>query len=109
MARYIDADEFLKYEIKRNGCVPFIDGGNYNVDRLNDELNNFPTADVQEVRHGKWKKSQAITGIDPETLEVKIGNTDRCSVCDTEFLSKKCKYKYCPNCGAKMDGKEDEK
>ena len=94
MARYIDADEFIKYEIERNGCVPFIDGGNYNVDRLDDEVNYFPSADVQKVRHGKWK----------EVYKNDIAIVYECTNCKhlTFGISDYC------ICGTKMDGKEDE-
>ena len=52
----------------------------------------IPTADVAEVRHGRWL----------------------CVDTDTEqfFLCNRCKKKeywesnYCPNCGAKMDKEE---
>ena len=57
--------------------------------KLEDALNRIPTADVVEVRHGRWL----------------------CVDTDTEqfFLCNRCKKKeywesnYCPNCGAKMD------
>ena len=53
----------------------------------------IPTADVTEVRHGRWL----------------------CVDTDTEqfFLCNRCKKKeywesnYCPNCGAKMDKEEE--
>ena len=34
----------------------------------------------------------------------------KCSVCGKEsyFCGKGCSYKYCPNCGAKMRGYDDE-
>lgn len=48
----------------------------------------IPTADVAEVRHGKWELS-----FDK--------NSYKCSLC-------KFKYRFidnfCPNCGARMDG-----
>lgn len=50
-----------------------------------------PTADVQEVRHGRWKKSKE------NCCEY------RCSVCEYELCRK---TNYCPNCGAKMKGGE---
>jgi hypothetical protein len=64
-------------------------------------LQEAPTADVVEVKHGEWiddKHNQAR----------KI-----CSICfnsrprenDHEFRSA---TNYCPNCGAKMDGGKEE-
>lgn len=50
------------------------------------------TADVQEVRHGRWK--QAYNNY-PKYV---------CSNCNYLFNNKS--FKFCPNCGAKMDGKE---
>lgn len=68
-------------------------------------IEDFPAADVEEVKHGMWIPIQgeyhwAETGVvDPITLGYK------CSVCGEE---EKFKYRYC-HCGAKMDGKETEK
>lgn len=63
----------------------------YNAAKL---LDTVPTADVQEVRHGKW-----ISTNHPEYK--------RCSVCDViSFIALyPCinKADYCPHCGAKMD------
>lgn len=62
----------------------------------------FPAADVVEVRHGKWieentrpRSSQFCcsvchrTAYDPQPTRVKD-------------WKKRCRYAYCPNCGAKM-------
>jgi len=51
-----------------------------------------PTADVVEVVHGEWKKR-------------KNWRLYVCSACSHENDEP---YRYCPNCGAKMDGKGDE-
>ena len=57
--------------------------------KLEDALNRIPTADVAEVRHGRW------LCVDTNTEQF--------------FLCNRCKKKeywesnYCPNCGAKMD------
>lgn len=51
-------------------------------------------ADVQPVKHGRWIDKNPQDKYDPRCI---------CSVCDSvEFpLSR---HKYCPNCGARMDG-----
>ena len=56
-----------------------------------------PVADVAEVVHGEWEAYP--------TRHYK-----RCSVCKTEYykLYNGFKGNYCPNCGAKMDGKKVE-
>lgn len=67
------------------------------------KIKSIPTADVAPVRHGKWI----------EYGENKDGTHNiHCPVCDAGFKSKghansyytKHKYRYCPNCGTKMDG-----
>ncbi len=49
-------------------------------------IDNIPTADVVEVKHGKWEGCE-------------------CSLCG-HFATYANDYNYCPNCGAKMDGKD---
>lgn len=63
------------------------------VERTIDEQ---PTADVQEVRHGKWEQCF-------EDYRKQIEG-DKCSVCNFEHYGTSIRhYYYCPNCGAKMD------
>ena len=56
-----------------------------------------PTVDSEPVRHGKW---DYVTVVDEGFW--------RCSNCGTpsEAIGAKKLYKYCPFCGAKMDGGE---
>lgn len=49
-----------------------------------------PTADVAEVKHGKW-------------IEYQIPNIITCSECDWGTGVDEKSFKYCPHCGAKMD------
>ena len=52
-----------------------------------------PTADVVEVKHGEW-------------VEYQTPNIICCSECDWGTGIDEKSFKYCPNCGAKMDLKE---
>ena len=58
-------------------------------------LESESTADVVEVRCGHWIENEDDFWV-------------MCSECGTEFLDDQIgivdTYKYCPNCGAKMDG-----
>ncbi|MBQ3124998.1 MAG: hypothetical protein IJC09_06230 [Clostridia bacterium] len=65
-------------------------------------IEQIPTADVAEVKHGKWESEWSI-----------IGNAlyFHCSVCgesDPWQHTGRGPASYCPRCGAKMDGGEEE-
>lgn len=54
------------------------------------KLNEATVCDVQEIKHGKWEKSDTI-----------MGTYNRCSVCHFDELN--IDFPYCPRCGTKMD------
>ena len=58
-------------------------------------LNQFPAADVAPVRHGRWDR------VIPSKSAAKWSRKVSCSVCHNAGYNH---FKYCPNCGAKMDG-----
>lgn len=77
------------------GAADEYDGG-YNFERdrkIRDALMALPTVDAVPVRHGQW--------ID------KDGGIATCSVCGDRWGVWSV-MKYCPNCGARMDGKDGE-
>ena len=107
MARYIDAEQFLKSTISKFNCIPLVGVTSYingeecfDGEHFDTLINEQTTADVEEVKHGKWvhtDKARHWTG------------KDECSECtyhsyDRDDLSH---LNYCPNCGAKMDGRRD--
>ena len=61
------------------------------------DIERLPVADAAPVVHGKW-----------EYVDVTINTMSqlRCSICGwwTLDLSVNGVYHYCPNCGARMDG-----
>lgn len=62
-------------------------------------LKEVPVADVQAVKHGKWKLCY-------EDWRMQIAG-DECSACGFQHYGTCIShYHYCPNCGAKMDGGE---
>ena len=54
-----------------------------------DIIDNFPAADVQPVKHGKW-------------MYCSIEDMFHCTVCDAAAVRNT--FAYCPICGARMDG-----
>lgn len=64
-------------------------------------IDNIPTVEAEPVRHGKWLKRKTNTNEPQETFIC-------CSHCGYPVSYHWCgDYNYCPNCGAKMDGKDD--
>lgn len=76
--------------------------------RLHYALKKLPAADVVEVRHGRWIDKNRLSNMNHFQYWI-------CSCCgyarssnwDWE-KSEKPQVKYCENCGAKMDGGQDE-
>ena len=64
---------------------------------LAEDFHSIPAADVAPVVHGRWE-------YDLPTINT-YGQL-RCSICNWWTLdpSVDSSYSYCPNCGAKMDG-----
>lgn len=87
MAKYIDRAELISNlkEFANEQLTPLIEN----------LIQKQPTADVVEVRHGKW-----LNNYKSGTL-VNEGFVSSC--CD---MWNERKSSFCPNCGAKMDEKE---
>ena len=73
--RLIDADKLPKY----TGYV-------LSANEVAMAVEKAPTVDAVPVRHGRWNNGYEV---------------QNCSECG--YRGKRS-YKYCPNCGAKMDG-----
>ena len=70
----------------------------------------IPAADVEPVRHGKWipigeRKVFRFYG----EFEMPQSETKMEYVCSTKgcWLQTTWRYPFCPMCGAKMDGKDE--
>ena len=70
------------------------------VKLIKEELSKVPTADVAPVVHGRWVRHTMI----PYFVD--------CSVCKDVYVDEEWlrdgKWGYCPNCGAKMDGGDND-
>lgn len=105
MPRYIDAEGLNLYDdlfmsentINKSGVyVRYKD-----VENL---IKNAPTADVQEVKHGKWEVlSRGLTLINAEGTLPLSYQLRQCSECKYVTVAAQPEtHKWCPHCGAKM-------
>ena len=99
MAEYIEREELLRelrlWHMHRNDEMPDY----FHYTGIKAWLEALPAADVQPVKHGKWIPVTNGRG----------GN--ECNQCHAYAPSyqngSEYKTKYCPNCGAKMDGEDN--
>lgn len=101
--RFINADELELeyYDLSIHGTMAVKSVLPVFVDLLEKQS----TVDVAEVRHGEWKY-------------IKMDNFRQykviCPFCEAEYVGNYDAYiepedfNYCPNCGARMDGDEDD-
>ena len=97
--KLIDKEALLK-RMQNDPLFDLVEG--YGVSGV---INAEPTVDAEPVRHGKWKQWDSYG----------FEDTYKCTACGESFVLIEGTpitngYKYCPNCGAKMDveRKDDE-
>ena len=83
MSKYIEAVSAATIIAEKHG-IPIVD--------LVDTFAKIPSADVALVRHGEWieralRPTCSLCGFSGSLIDAPISP-----------------FKYCPNCGAKMDG-----
>ena len=76
------------------------------IKRLQEDLDGAKRAlekdghDWMPVRHAQWERWTGFTCF--------TGKLYRCPECGGVFVLDQKKYRYCPNCGTKMDGKVED-
>lgn len=96
MARYIDAE---KADVESISCFY---GSECRIEDVQEWLDEQPTADVVEVKHGEWIKKPFISGLLKRAVKNEFVFT--CSVCGFDSI---CVSDYCRNCGADMRERRD--
>ena len=91
MARYIDVDKFTE-DLRSQHCLNCVsyDGLKCKTCEIDDTIafvESTPTADVVEVKHGKW---------------IKDNNKRTCSECGYYYFANDVNTKYCAECGTAM-------
>lgn len=84
--RLVDADELERVFI----------GKHYGVNAIKYFIKMQPTIDAIPVKHGHWKKAYA----DHEAFGERPFYRYCSECCEVTVFP----YKFCPNCGVKMDG-----
>lgn len=100
MSEYIERERLVKHYENCIDEVKNTNGVTEDFEICLKALKNQPTADVAEVRHGKWQ-----TCFEDWRKQIE---GDECSACGFQHYGTNIRnYLYCPNCGARMDGETE--
>ena len=112
MSRLIDADELKDHQFHglytnihiASNTDAYMLGWNDAIDAI---VKCAPTVDAEPVKHGHWVEENTRT----HSMQFKCSVCGRIAYYPQNHHStepKRCGYAYCPNCGARMDGGEDD-
>lgn len=100
MSRYIDADKLIQdlneFYANTDRRGQRVGDARLGINIAKQIVENQPTADVQEVKHGKWNYDDSDVGW--ASYECYDCGNIICTMGDEDDL-----YNFCPYCGAKMD------
>lgn len=100
MSKYFDLDKLKEMiEAKAETVLPEHKSAFLYISQW---LNHLPAADVEPVRHGHWIRRDK-NNFECSICERIVGASPSVSVDVINNI-----FKRCPDCGAKMDGKENE-
>lgn len=108
--RLIDADALEDVLVNHGFCYcnesDYSDGVASGFLLARDDVKNAPTIDAEPIRHGRWEHGREISRSYIGDACIGVQYEDwKCSNCGIVCeQSDKPKYKYCPVCGARMDG-----
>lgn len=96
MSRYIDADWLLNF------FEPYPNDYQTPLGSLRACVDDAPSIDI-EPKRGEWKWQSSMVG---SFIEKRY----RCSNCQYEITTQREEpiYNFCPNCGARMKGVDDD-
>lgn len=83
--------------------------GSMRCDWVEECIKNAPTIEAEPVRHGEWSPENTRPR-SPKFICSECGEVaqDRAKGAPRRDPPKKCSLKFCPNCGAKMDGESGQ-
>ena len=96
-------DEYIKREAAQEALKRFCEGMRQDMPRYpsaiilaSKDIDKIPAADVVPVVHGRWIPFE-------HWVHKTFWKGKACSVCNAN-IGHKTVFKFCPNCGARMDG-----
>ena len=82
----------------------------YRVQMNSKGMPNFSTA--EEVPNGKWEEKETFSVADDDPI-IERWQSAKCSMCEryhtTPYMYYFNDYNYCPYCGSRMKGADDER
>lgn len=102
---YVDTDEYRDEFYQDVLTILSADDTNDRANEIIDVFDNLPAADVAPIVHSSWEEIEMETVTHHSFLKYRF----RCMHCggNTPLGAYVIAPDYCPNCGAKMDGKEE--
>lgn len=89
-----------------NGVYVLRNGTNFVVDsKGSPRQERIPAVDAAPVKHGKWEGKQLDNF---KKYQVACSNCGWIGIENYDSYNDPSDFNYCPNCGAKMDGGEDD-
>ena len=96
--RLIDADELIEKNAIYSKGFSYVH---------TEDIADAPTIEAEPIKHGRWEHYKTeITDDDIMGGEHEFKRF-RCSICGYD-VGGNSEFHYCPKCGAKMDGKEND-
>ena len=94
-------NELLCHDVNCNDC-PFSGYGAHPVCELSERISNISAADVAPVVHAEW-----VEWFPGDIALIMTGEEMlwECSHCTAKYAERS---NYCPNCGSRMDGGEQD-
>ncbi len=93
---------YMSFALKRGTCFLGLQAVCDIEERASDAL---ALLKEQEEKKGKWIPIESPTGVEAFGVKEMTVMNVRCSVCGSEEDVSFTGYKYCPRCGAKMEGR----